>query len=145
METAWVWAKRSTCFRMNVGAVVVIDNRIVSHGYNGQEPGAPHCPGNSCPGIVPGNCNTIHAEANALARVPASLLGHPKHLYTTHMPCIGCAELMISADVRKLFYAIPYRIKSGVDRLISEGVEVYIVTPAGYVVSHRTNEVVEMP
>lgn len=145
METAWVWSKRSTCFRLNVGAVVVVDGRIVSHGYNGQASGEPHCAGNDCPGVVPGRCNVIHAEDNALMRVPFSLTKERKQLYVTHAPCQRCAEIIHLSFVDKVFYAIPYRLTDGIDYLINAGIQVYIVTPAGYVVDHHTNQVIEMP
>lgn len=145
METAWVWSKRSTCYRLNVGAVIVVDNNIVSHGYNGQRPGDPHCPGNDCPGRVPGMCNTIHAERNAIMRVPGDLRDVEKDAYTTHMPCVSCAELLLERNVRRLFYSIPYRLTGGVDRLILLGAKVYRVTPAGYVINHETEEVIELP
>ena len=35
-------ATRSPCERLKVGCVLVKDNRIISQGYNGFLPGAPH-------------------------------------------------------------------------------------------------------
>lgn len=43
METAHVWAKRSTCSRNHVGAVIAREGRILSQGYNGAPAGMPHC------------------------------------------------------------------------------------------------------
>ena len=43
LEICDVVAKRSTCDRRYVGAVITIDNRIVATGYNGSIPGEPHC------------------------------------------------------------------------------------------------------
>lgn len=143
METAFVWAKRSTCYRLNVGAVVVIDGRIVSHGYNGQPPGMPHCAGNSCPGRQPGRCNTVHAEVNALNRIPASLLGQPAQLYVTNSPCTGCADQCLEYDVDEVYFSIPYRDPKGLEFLVDSGIKVFQVTPAGYVVNWQTGEVME--
>jgi dCMP deaminase len=39
METAQVWAKQSTATRLQVGAIAVKDNRIISIGYNGMPAG----------------------------------------------------------------------------------------------------------
>ena len=58
-------AKRSTCFRLNVGAVVTSENNLVSCGYNGAAPGEPHCQGNDCPLSDEGGCiSSLHAESN---------------------------------------------------------------------------------
>ena len=43
MQTAHLFAQRSTCKRGQVGCVVVHDRRIVATGYNGAPPGMPHC------------------------------------------------------------------------------------------------------
>jgi len=43
MEIAKVVAKRSTCLRNHVGAVIVRDKRILTTGYNGAPSGLPHC------------------------------------------------------------------------------------------------------
>lgn len=61
-------AKRSTCPRASVGAVIVKDNRILSTGYNGAPPGEPHCTDVGC--LMENNhCErTIHAETNAVAQ-----------------------------------------------------------------------------
>jgi dCMP deaminase len=41
-EIVQVTAKRSPCERLQVGCVLVKDNRIVSQGYNGFLPGCEH-------------------------------------------------------------------------------------------------------
>ena len=43
MLTALNVAKRSTCARLKVGAVLIKDKRIVSHGYNGTPQHREHC------------------------------------------------------------------------------------------------------
>ena len=37
-----VTKERSSCERLKVGCLLVLDNRIVSQGYNGFLPGCPH-------------------------------------------------------------------------------------------------------
>ena len=72
MEIAHTVAKRATCMRLNVGAVLVADRQIVSIGYNGAPSGAPHCAGNECPGKH--HCHeTIHAEVNAVQHLPGNI------------------------------------------------------------------------
>ena len=48
MELAEVVAKRSTCLRRNVGAVVVKDKRVLATGYNGAPSGLAHCTETGC-------------------------------------------------------------------------------------------------
>ena len=43
MEMALLTAKRSTCMRRNVGAVIVQEKHIIATGYNGAPKGIPHC------------------------------------------------------------------------------------------------------
>ena len=148
MEMAGVVAKRSTCFRANVGAVVVLDNRVISIGYNGAPKDAPHCAGNECPGRF-GCRETIHAEVNALDHVPAGSLlssGRRPDLYVTHSPCMGCAE-HIAWKIDRLFFGSRYTSggtpshEDPLDFLGKSGVRVYQVTPAGYTVDWSTKQV----
>lgn len=142
MEIAHVVAKRSTCFRLNVGAVVVADRRIVSIGYNGAPAGHPHCSGNSCPGRD-GCRETIHAEVNAISRIPISVQ-ETVELFVTDSPCLDCAEYMSTGDypiVKRVFYDRPYRLRDGIDRLIANHILAYRVTPAGYVIDEQTGNI----
>jgi dCMP deaminase len=159
MQMARIASLRSTCFRLNVGAIVTQGNNPIAVGWNGQEPGAPHCAGNACPGIVPGNCGTLHAEVNALTKAGQVLINADNHavdLYCTDSPCPFCVNHIrvgTSLTVRRVFYEKPYRDMSALDQLkipdhdeCFPGVEgVYLVTPAGYIVDHFTRQVVEMP
>lgn len=43
MEMAVLTARRSTCLRRQVGAVIVKDKHIVATGYNGAPRGLEHC------------------------------------------------------------------------------------------------------
>lgn len=159
MEMARIASRRSTCHRLNVGAIVVQDNNPIAIGWNGQEPGAPHCAGNDCPGIVPGNCGTLHAEVNALTKAGMLLTAGARmedfqarmhfevDLYCTDSPCPFCVDFILNnaaAKVRRIFYEKPYRVSDHLDKLLGIA-EVYLVTPAGYIVDHFTRKVVEMP
>lgn len=129
MSTAIVWAAMSTCSRNNVGAVISINGRIVSTGYNGAPPGMEHCehPGNSIVvlrrGTDDNGCKVaVHAEANAIAfaaRNGVSVLTGTIH--TTLSPCYACAQLIISAGLTRVVYDVPYRDLSGVELLIAGG------------------------
>lgn len=154
MEMARAASRRSTCFRLNVGAIVTQRNNPVAVGWNGQEPGAPHCLGNDCPGVTPGKCGTLHAEVNALTKAaqilgsegPLSFNGHVD-LYCTDSPCLMCTTFILENSpltVERIFYETPYRDVSHLGRFHGT-TEVYLVTPAGYIVDHFTRQVVELP
>lgn len=151
MDMARAASRRSTCFRLNVGAIVTQGNNPIAVGWNGQEPGAPHCAGNGCPGIVPGRCGTIHAEVNALVKA-STLLGADRwhegvDLYVTNSPCSGCMEFILEdtpLKVANIFYEVPYRDVSHLGHL-KDKLNLYVVTPAGYIVEHFTRQVVELP
>jgi dCMP deaminase len=159
MGMARLASMRSTCHRLNVGAIVVQGNNPIAVGWGGHEPGAPHCPGNTCPGITPGNCPTIHAEVNALKKAEAILQNGPDYrvdLYCTHSPCRSCAEyirFVTPLSVRRIFFEIPYRDTSHLnmfelddpDNPLILMADVLEVTPAGYIVNYFTRQVVELP
>ncbi len=127
MEIAQIVAKRSTCFRRNVGAVIVKDKRILSTGYNGAPTGLQHCIDAGCLreklNIVSGErhelCRGLHAEQNAI--IQAAYHGvsiNDAHLYSTHLPCSICFKMIINAGISKVSYLEGYP-----DRLAAELVE----------------------
>lgn len=122
MQVAHLFAEQSTCNRGNVGAVIVQDRRIVSTGYNGSPPGAPHCLDVGCE-PEDGCLRTIHAEANALlwaARHGVKLEGAT--MYSTHAPCLTCAQAIVQSGIIKFVYASDYR-KARLEILYEAGVE----------------------
>lgn len=124
MQTALLWSKRSTCSRLQVGAVLARDKRIVSIGYNGAPKGLPHC---SHTADDDSPCKTaVHAEANVMAfaaRNGVSTEG--TQLFTTHSPCTGCAQLLVNAGVEVVYYNIEFRDTFGIDFLRNAGIEVW--------------------
>ena len=68
IEITHAVAKRSTCHRAQVGAIIIKDKRILTTGYNGAPRGLPHCLDTGCE-IVDGHCvRTLHAEQNAIIK-----------------------------------------------------------------------------
>ncbi len=66
MKLATNVAERSTCERATVGALLVVDHRIIATGYNGSITGDAHC---DVAGHLmrDGHCiRTLHAEMNAI-------------------------------------------------------------------------------
>lgn len=106
-------AARSDCERSKVGAVIVIDRRIRSTGYNGSAAGDPGCP--ACPRRLsavapcsdyssgPGRCVAIHAEANALLYADrVDLIG--AEVYITRAPCPDCTKLIRAAGIVRVVW-----------------------------------------
>jgi dCMP deaminase len=102
-------ARRSTCNRAQVGAIIVRDKRILTTGYNGSPTGLPHCTDVGCL-MVNGHCvRTLHAEQNAI--IQAALHGVSTAggtLYITHQPCLTCAKMIINAGIRRVVYGGDY-------------------------------------
>jgi dCMP deaminase len=111
MKIAYAVSERSTCDRAFVGALLVLDKRILTTGFNGSPAGLPHCDeiGHL---IVDGHCiRTIHAETNAI--IQAALHGVSTKgcsCYVTHFPCINCTKALINAGMTRLIYNVAYRV-----------------------------------
>lgn len=117
MEVASVVAKRATCLRRSVGAVVVKDKRILATGYNGAPSGLSHCAVVGCLrdklGIPSGQrveiCRGLHAEQNAL--IQAAKYGIPLEgstIYVTLEPCVTCAKMLVNAGIQRIVYEEQY-------------------------------------
>ena len=145
-EIAHAVSKRSTCFRLNVGAIIVKDNNILSIGYNGRPSGHEHCQGAACPGRFA--CKeTTHAERNAINRLPEfehDFASPEFDLYCTDSPCQDCAGYIAKTGlIRRVFFARPYRITESLDWLVTQGIDCFQVMPSGYVVNWQFKEVVD--
>ena len=130
MDTAERFAQLSSAKRLQVGACVVKDNRIISIGYNGMPSGWT----NECEEIVEvhedGGVVTktkdevIHAEANAILKLARDgESGYGSSLFCTHAPCIHCAKLVHGAGINKVYYRHSYRDTIGLDFLEKCGIE----------------------
>jgi len=104
-------ARRSTCLRRQVGAILVREKRILATGYNGAPAGLPHCEEVGCLrelNNVPSGerhelCRGLHAEMNAL--IQAGVFGVPTvgaTLYSTVHPCSLCTKMLINAGVERV-------------------------------------------
>ncbi|MBB5021905.1 deoxycytidylate deaminase [Desulfurispira natronophila] len=111
-------ARRASCLRRQIGAIVVRDKRIIATGYNGAPPGVRSSMEiGSClrdeRGIASGThheiCRGLHAEQNAIlqaARFGTSAQGST--LYCTHQPCSICAKIIIGAGIVEVKYLYGY-------------------------------------
>lgn len=132
-HTALAWAKRSTCARKRVGAVIfdLDSDRLLAIGYNGTVSGLVHCNELFNVDLKP-KCSLlnylkvvdtksnihhmfseqyeIHAEQNALLNMihtgtkKASNMG----IMCTLAPCLNCAKLIIGAGIKHVWYMEKY-------------------------------------
>lgn len=114
-------SEKATCSRAHVGAVAVINGRVLATGYNGSPEKAEHCrhrehlkAGTVDPDLWEVNGRSscrraIHAEANLYsysARFGVALEGCT--VYTTTYPCVPCMNQMAAAGVREIVYGADY-------------------------------------
>lgn len=105
-EIVQVTAKRSPCERLQVGCILVNDNRIISQGYNGYLPGCAH------KSIVRDGHEqaTVHAEQNAIADCAKRGVSCANAAaYVTHYPCIICTRILLAAGIKKIKYITDYK------------------------------------
>ena len=101
-----VTKNRSPCERLQVGCILVKDDRIISQGYNGFLPGCPHT------SIIRDNHEqaTVHAEQNALADCAKRGISCNNSIaYITHYPCIICCRLLLASGINEIKYINDYK------------------------------------
>jgi dCMP deaminase len=122
MDVAGRFAKLSSAKRLQVGAIVVKDDRIISIGYNGMPTGWDNCCEDEHNKTKP---EVLHAEANALMKLASSHeSGKNATLLCTHAPCIDCAKLIYQSGITTVYYKNDYRSTQGVEFLNKSDIEV---------------------
>lgn len=122
MEIARVISLRSTCIRARAGAIIVVNDAIVSTGYSGAPRGESNCCDiGTCErdmlGIEPGKnyelCRSIHAEANAILNAAingVSIKDGYIYVYFERLdgkkkkhgkPCLMCSRMIANVGIRK--------------------------------------------
>ena len=105
-EMVSVTAKRSSCERLNVGCILVKDNRIIAQGYNGFLPGCPH------KSIVRDNHElaTVHAEQNTIADCAKRTIScDGATAFITHYPCLNFTKILLAAGIKEIKYINDYK------------------------------------
>lgn len=139
MDICDIVAKRSTCLRRSVGAVIVKDKHILTTGYNGAPRGLDNClelgqclrqemkiPSGEKHEI----CRGAHAEQNAI--VQAAYHGikiQNATLYCTYMPCVLCAKLAINAGIKRIVFKNFYPDDLAVQLLNESEIELVLFNP----------------
>jgi|TARA_R110000787_G_scaffold262940_1_gene368593 dCMP deaminase len=144
MKTAHAFAECSTARRLQVGAIVVKDNRIISIGYNGMPSGWD----NNCEIEVENEHlkkypnphqhhvielkskpEVLHAEMNALMKLARSTeSGNGATMFITHSPCLDCAKGMHQAGIKEVYYEQEYRDDSGIKFLTKSGIQLQLLS-----------------
>ena len=111
-QIAIVTATRSPCERLQVGCILVKENRIIAQGYNGFLPGCPHI------SKVVNNHEqaTVHAEQNAITDcAKRGVSCHHADAYITHYPCVNCMKILCASGIKNIYYIHDYKNDELVD------------------------------
>lgn len=117
LDIARLVAKRSTCLRRKVGAVIVKDKRILTTGYNGAPSGLVHCDEIGClreelhipSGQRHELCRALHAEMNAVLQAAQyGISVKDGVIYCTNQPCVICAKMLINAGIKRIVVLSQY-------------------------------------
>jgi dCMP deaminase len=133
MDITHLVAKRSTCLRRQVGALLVKDKKILATGYNGAPSRLEHCLDIGClrqnQGIPSGErhelCRGLHGEQNAI--IQAAYHGveiRGATLYCTNHPCIICSKMLINAGIERIVYEEGYADALAKEMLKKSGIKV---------------------
>ncbi len=119
MDIAHVVKRRANCSRRQVAAVIVLDRRIISTGYNGTprgiqncfEGGCARCASDAPSGTGLGECICSHAEENAITQAAYhGIRTKGATIYVTLSPCLTCAKMIINAGIVEVVYDEQYSI-----------------------------------
>ena len=113
LAIAFTIARRSTCARREVGAVLTDANgRVLAVGHNGVAMGEVHCVDEPCAGVgLPSTtgldvCLAAHAEMNCLTFCPDVM--RIDTIYVTASPCSHCVRYLLNTSCRRIVYEEPY-------------------------------------
>jgi dCMP deaminase len=130
MDWAARCAQLSHAVRLQVGAVIVKDDSVISYGYNGMPAGWD----NNCEDEIIDDTwmvtlktkpEVLHAESNAVAKLARSAnSGSGADIFITHAPCLDCAKLIYQAGIRRVWFSTAYRDTAGINFLEKSGIEV---------------------
>ena len=131
MTIAETVATMSHARRLQVGAIVVKDDRVISMGYNGMPAGWD----NNCEYVfthpqtkideLVTRKEVLHAESNAIAKLAKSNdSGNGADIFITHAPCIECAKLIYQSGISRVWYGASYRSDDGINFLKTSGIAV---------------------
>lgn len=130
LKAAHAYADLSKAKRLQVGALLLKEDRIISIGYNGMPSGMD----NTCedliaiPVIIDGHAvlkrelktkpELVHAEMNAIAFAAKNgVATEGCTMVLTHSPCFECSKLIVQAGIKEIYYETEYRLTESLDFL----------------------------
>lgn len=130
MDWACRTAELSHARRLQVGAVIVKDDTVISYGYNGTPAGWD----NNCEDIIQHSDDTVslktkpevlHAEMNSLMKLARTVQsGIDATMFITHSPCLECAKGIYQAGIKEVYYKEQFKSTDGIDFLRKCGIHV---------------------
>ena len=115
MRIAMAVRARADCLGNRVGAILVLEDRIIASGYNGTPANMVNCTDGGCDRC--GNrqwyesgkdydlCICVHAEQNALLSAARfGIAAEGAVLYSTMRPCFGCTKELLQAKITAVYY-----------------------------------------
>ena len=148
LKTASIFAGLSQAKRLQVGAIIVKDDRIISIGFNGTPSGWDNCceyeeyahdsrvadessdwqfdPVTNRYSRLKTKSEVLHAERNALDKLAkqGGIGGDGSTMFCTHAPCLECAKSIYGAGIKYVYYETKYRDDAGLRFLEKSGVSV---------------------
>jgi len=115
MKFAEETAKVSSATKLQVGSIIVKNNRVISIGYNGTPTGwdntCEDSDGNTKPEVM-------HAEENAILKLAKDgESGDGSWMFLTHAPCIHCARMIHGVGINTIVYGKEYKNTEGLEFL----------------------------
>ena len=131
MDMAYEQAEKSVCLRAKVGAVLVLNGKVVAQGYNNVVGGVRPCKEIGClrdsleieSGKRREVCRNICAEQLAIseaARNGVEIDGSTA--YITTFPCHICAKLLVSSGITEIVYDKDYPDELSKNFLMEAGI-----------------------
>ena len=133
MDKAYEQAEKSACLRAKVGAVIVLNDKIIAQGYNNMTGGINDCKEVGCireilhipSGERREVCRAICAEQLAIseaARNGVKLDGGTA--YITTFPCHICSKMLVSSGISEIVYDKDYPDELSQNFLEEAGVKI---------------------
>tara|TARA_B110000495_G_scaffold121246_1_gene105253 strand:- start:5146 stop:5595 length:450 start_codon:yes stop_codon:yes gene_type:complete len=114
LEVARIYGKLSSAKRLQVGCIIVKDDRIISIGYNGMPTGG----SNICEENNKSKPEVLHAETNAITKLAKSTeSGQDSYMFCTFAPCVDCAKLILQSGIKEFHYENDYKNSDGIKLL----------------------------
>lgn len=128
MEVAKLSSQRSSCTKLQVGCVLVKDNRIIATGTNGSPSNMKHCIDAGCLEVDNHCIRATHAEQNVIAICAKYGISTDQcNIYITHFPCTTCLKVLINAGIKKIYYSIAYKSEIGMS-ILGEALKERLIT-----------------